>query len=304
MPKHKVKYLAFIFLLIVFMMPSISFADEPLRHVYTAPDNPINVSASGRYIGEADFDNSTGGFSVAEFATGLEWRWLNFSYTGRQYNWNNVNNLSFGNGKNDPWDTIHTLSMGVNFENMINSRWGWFAGITGKSSFEQEMDNSLSAFGQVGLMYRFNNDWTTFFGLIGSVSYDDPTIFPFIRINYRSAKDIGLSANIGIPVSYISYRFNEIIALRAGGGITGNEYRLADDSSVSKKGYVKEEDVTAGIYADITPNFTGIEHLRLSIGAEYTTLREINIYDKDYNKIQDIDIDNAMGGFVRLQYTF
>ncbi len=305
MKLYRLKYLCFFCLFFLFMaLAKTSFADEPLRHVYTAPDNPINVSASGRYVGNADFEDDAGGFSVAEFATSIEWRWFSFSYTGRQYNWENIHKLKFGNGKDDPWTTIHTLSLGLNFENMINQNWGWFAGITGKSSFEQEMDNSFSAFGQAGLVYIFNEDWSTFFGIIGSVSYDDPTIFPFIRINYRSAKDLGFSASIGAPVSYINYRFNEIISLRAGGGMTGNEYKLADDSTVIKKGYIKEQDVTTGLYVDITPNFSNVEHLNISVGAEYTFLREISIYDEDYDKIMDMDMDNALGGFIRLQYTF
>ncbi len=304
MSNYRIKRFSFLLFLFVFIgLASTSFASEPLRQVYIAGE-PINISVAGRYIGNADFEHDAGSYSVAEYAAAIEWHGFSFTYTGRQYSWDDLNKLKFGNGNDDPWGSLHNLSLGYNKRGSINDKWGWFAGITGQSSFEEEMDKSFSAFGQAGFTYRFNDDWSTFFGVVGTVSNDDPMVYPFVGVNYRDPKALGLSASIGFPASYAGYRFNEVIAMRLGATMTGSSYRLADDSPVAKEGYLSEQDLTTGLYVDITPKLFEAGEFAISLGLEYTTLREMEIYDKDYNKMMDIDVDDAFGGFIRLQYTF
>ncbi len=298
------KFLYVFMALSVFMTyPSASFADEPLRQVYLA-GSPINLSVAGRYIGSSDVENGHGSYSVAEYAAAIEWQGLSLTYTGRKYSWDDVAALQFGNGSDEPWETLHNISIGYNKRGVFNDTWGWFAGITGQASFEEEMDKSFSAFGQAGLSYLFSKDWRVHFGVVAMVSYDDPLVAPFIGANYRNPKELGLSASIGFPASYVNYRFNEAFALRLGALMSRNSYRLADDSSVAKEGYLSEQDVTTGLYADITPNLFDKGDLSISLGLEYTMLREIEIHDSDYNSLSDTDVDDSFGGFVRLQYTF
>ncbi len=299
----------FSFFLCFFCVAKISFADEPLRHVYTPTDNPINFSLSGRFMGNADLEGYGGGYSVGEYATSLEWKKLSFTYTGRKYNWDNAYSLPFGNGASDPWETLHKLTLGIKFDGSFENspKWGWFGGVTGISAFEDEMAGSLSAFVQGGLTYDLDGDWNTSFGVLGIFSQDDPLVLPFVRLNYRSPRDLGWSAIIGFPATYASYRFNDVVAVRAGANLSGGNYKLADDSSVVKGGYLEEQELTTGLYADITPQFLGAGgggSLRISIGAEYTTLRELKFYDSDYNKLMENDVDDSFGGLLRVQYTF
>lgn len=302
---HAMKPLSCLCLCILLMgLPNASFASEALRQVYTSSKNPFNVATGGHHYAEADIDGSSGGYSVTEYSASFEWKWLGFSYTGREYDWDNVSALPFGNGADEPWETLHTLTLGANFDGSFNKTWGWFAGATIKSSFEEEIDDSFSGIAQAGFIYQLADDWRVHLGIVGVVSQDDPKVLPFVGINYRSLKDLGWALSFGFPATYASYRFNEIIALRAGAAISANQYRLADNSTVAQKGYLEEEELTFGLYADITPKLFGIEHLLLSIGAEYVTMRELTIYDSSYDKIREKDVDDTFGGFVRLQYTF
>ena len=77
-------------------------------------------------------------------------------------------------------------------------------------------------------------------------------------------------------------------------------YRLADDSSVEPGGFLKVEDMIAGLQLDYSP----LKHLSLEASLSYTITRTFTSYDSDGNHEHEYDVDNALGGMLRLVYRF
>lgn len=272
--------------------------DSVLRYAYGADSDPLNITVNGRAVGDAEVGK--GSFGITEYGAGIEYKWFSMSYSRADYNWSDVGGLPFGNGSDDPWDSLQTLTFGAKADGSFTDTLGWFAGGTVISGFEEDMDGSFSLFYRGGITYRFSDEWRASLGLMGIASQLNPMAAPVIGLDWRSPRDLGWSAGLGIPATFVNYRFNDWAALRGAARWDRSQHRLADDSPVSEKGYVQQSSVTTGVYLDLSP----LERLTVTVGAEYYLDREMKLYDEDRDEIDTWDVDNALGGVLRVRYSF
>ncbi len=103
-----------------------------------------------------------------------------------------------------------------------------------------------------------------------------------------------------LPRTRVQYRFNDLLAARVAAKWERDIYRLSNDSSVAKKGYVEESGYTGGAYLDITP----LAGLKLTVGAELLFDRQLRLYDKGGDEFSKTDVDRSLGAVLRASYSF
>ncbi len=274
--------------LTAFAMPETARAEQP--------DGPrFNVYTQG--YEKADTDEG-GAYSKTESGVSAGYKWFTLAYKQSEYSWSHANSVHFSKGT--PWHTLHKLSLDASFDGMFNDTLGWFASGTILSGFEDEMWDSFTFAPRGGLTFMPSYDWKFHVGAAGLISPVRPLVLPMIGMEWRNEMDYGLSASVGFPATRVQYRFNDFLAARLAARWDRDIYRLANNSNVSRKGYVEESGYTGGAYLDITP----IENLKLTVGAEMLFDRQLRLYDKGGDEFSKTDVDRAVGAVFRASYSF
>jgi len=264
-----------------------------------------SIEMSASYTGASSFDNNGkdlgGEVEIFSASAAISVMDFNITYKNDSYSWDKLKAVPFGNKKDEPWENLHSISMGYNRSGMLNQRWGYFAGANISSEFEKEISDSYSGVGYAGFTYDMPERNLVFrFG--GGASYNEieTTGLPVIGIDWNSRAPVGLSASIGMPETKIAYRFDPqnalVLSLTGEGGV----FRLADDSTVESKGYFESESL-GGM---VTYIFQPVKHCQITVGATYYLDRQYNIYDENGENKKEYDLDNAAGGFVSASFLF
>ncbi len=264
---------------------------------------PISIKASGSYISESDFSDSKAAVSVIGGKIDLKAAGVSFSYEGKNYSWENVDKLDFGNGVDDPWDTLHRVTLGYSHRGKINKNWFYGAGITGTSAFEEEMSNSFGGAIRGNIGYIFNENWKALIGARVFVNSIRTSAMPFLSVMYEDYEEdgSGLFVTIGAPSTEAGYAFTNTAKVRFKFGVDGKTYRLKDSSTVASKGYIATSSMMTGAYFDWKP----FKAFSLSVGPEYYFAREMKTYDEHGNRFGGVSKqDAALGGSLTFGYKF
>lgn len=280
----------------VFLTVTAANAEESLF-------DPITIKATGGMISDADFKDSGGSAQVKTGRISIKSGGFSFGYTAKNYTWSDKQRLNFGNGSDDPWNTLQRLTLGYEHEGEINDNWAYSAEITGSSSFEKEMSGSFGSALRGGFMYTFNDNWKTMFGGRIFVNSIETEIMPYLGVMYENFDTDGSGAfmTLGAPSTEVGYAFSKDSKLRATFDMDGSTTRLKDDSTVARKGYLQTSSMVTGLYYDWNPT----DAFSISFGPEYHFGREMKLYDNDGNKFGNtIKQDSAMGGRLQFGYEF
>lgn len=264
-------------------------------------DGPF-VSMGAQILADAEFDDGEGEVgSTTAFISG-GYSWLNLSYARTDYSWSDVGKLAFGNGSDDPWDTLHALAVSSEHDGMFNDRWGWFAGAALGAAYEDEMSGAweVSAYG--GGVYVWDEHTTVTFGLGAS---EHETGFGFLPLfgvqwDYVGEDGAGWYAALGLPETNVGYAFSRDFSLTLELGIDDDVYRLADDSKVIREGYVGVEDMSLSLAAD----WTLYEDVTLTLAPSYHWGRSMTLYDKNGDKEESYDLNDSFGALLNLSVDF
>lgn len=255
---------------------------------------------SGQTFSKADVDGG-GTYSRTQTRASVGYQWLTLAYTRSDYDWSHTKKAFLGKSRGGtPWDRLQRVAVDASFRGEWTDSVGWFAGGTLVSGFEEQLSDSFSIVGRGGLSWMVNFDLTLRIGAIGSAAPVHSLLIPLIEIDWRDPADYGFSAHLGVPASSLSYRFNDLLAARAAVSWNRELYRLADDSSVARKGYVEDSGFTTGAYLDLTP----LGGLTVTVGAELLANRSLRIYDHNGDRLSKTDVDNALGAVFRVGYNF
>lgn len=265
-------------------------------------DSSFSIRASGRYMSDGDVGDGDGSVAFTSEDLRLQWSMFSLTYSQAQFQWDNIGSLSFGNGVDDPWKRLHRLAFGVEYGGEINDDWFYHTGLTLTSSFEKEMAGSYGGALRGGLGYKLTENVSLLGGIAVMHNPVRTMIAPTLVLEYDGVDQSGAgwTGSIGFPMASLGYQFDTISAVRFNFESTGRTARLADDSTVARKGYVDTSGWQTALYYDWTPS----ENVRLSLGPEYTFGRTLDIYNNDGNKLKDENVDAAWGGSLRFRYSF
>lgn len=214
-----------------------------------------------------------------------------------------MDQLNFGNGNDDPWNSLHRISLGYSHDGTISENWFYGTGITATSAFEEEMSDSFGGAIRGYAGYIFNENWTAMIGARAFINSVRFSAMPFVGLNFKDFdKDgSGFFMNIGLPANEAGYAFSRSSKIRAAFSVQGRTYRLKDSSTVSESGYVEISSMKTGLYYDCVP----LKGLSLSVGPEYHFSRTTKTYDKHGNRFGGKNKqDAAFGGLLSIRYKF
>ena len=113
---------------------------------------------------------------------------LDFNYVMDSYVWDKLDKLPFGNGKDDPWKTLHMLSLEGVYGSKLNARWSYFLKASGSAAFEEHLDSSYldSSLG-AGALYTLSDTWNLIggAGLQYTSAPDEVTPAPIVGIQWN-----------------------------------------------------------------------------------------------------------------------
>lgn len=260
----------------------------------------VSAKVFTRAAAAADFDDRDGGYGVTTVGASVRCPVAEVAYKLSGFDWNDKDALPFGNGSDDPWDTLHTLAVDLRHNAMIDRRWGWFVGGGVGASWEEEVDDSFFGMLRAGALYAVSEDTTVSFGVSANAHRIGLTVFPALSVNYRGADQEGFSATLGAPETWLRYRFDEQWMLRLGAMLNGGAYRLADDSTVEREGYAKIFEIVSALMVDWNPT----PDLRVSFGPELRFARSVNVYNDDGEQRNSYAQDPALGVSASVGYSF
>ena len=280
---------ACLMLLAAIGMPDASWAwesDGPRFNIYTQGYEKANVDEGGSY-------------SKTETGVSAGYKWFTLSYKRSDFSWSDSDSVNFSK-KDSPWDQLNKLTLDASFNGVLNESVSWFAGGSIISGFEDQIWESFTFAPRGGLTFTPTYDLKFHVGAAGLISPVRPLVLPLVGAEWRSEHDYGLSGIIGFPGTRVQYRFNDLLAARVAAKWERDIYRLSNDSSVAKKGYVEESGYTGGAYLDITP----LAGLKLTVGAELLFDRQLRLYDKGGDEFSKTDVDRSLGAVLRASYSF
>lgn len=265
------------------------------------PENRLRFETF--YLEDSDFDveGDTGSFRVFGGLADVKIGWFTAEYGYRQYEWEDVARLPFGDGVRDPWEELHRVGVGFSHDEMVSETWGYFVSGQATAAFEEEMDDSFGFGGWGGLLYRVRS-WETTFRLGAAYSWDEVTsrVLPIVGFSWRNPGARGLSASLGIPVTAATYRVSEAFAIRAGLAFDFDTYRLADDSPVSSAGYLESE----YIGGEVSLLFNLSPAVRLDVSGAWFFDSQLTLHDSDGENGVEYDVDPGAAARVGLSFSF
>lgn len=260
----------------------------------------------GEYLGSADVESGDGEVAVTRTRADIGLSRFTLSWEGSWFTWKNQSGLPFGNGRDDPWNGLHMLALRVDQRGELSERWSYFVQGALRSGFEKQVSRSVGVAANGGLVYAWDDNWTL--GLGGFIGWDPTSDFAFSStfamigpfVQYRHPRAPGFSARLAMPQSELRYAFDQQWSTWIGLGISSGTYRLADDSPVMPKGYVRERQFSTGLFLDYFP----LPNLMLRFGPSYYFERSLQIYDSSGEKTDKYDLDPAVGVKLELEWRF
>jgi hypothetical protein len=270
-----------------------------------APPSGI-LALSGFHLFNSAVGDDQGKVNVTQTRADASWSRFSLGWHSNWYSWENKSSLPFGNGQEAPWDSLHVLTFMVNQRGLLSQRWSYFVQGAIRSGFEKEVSRSVGVAANGGLVYVWSEDWTV--GLGGFIGWDPTTKFAFSStfamvgpfLQYRNPRASGLSGRLGFPQSELRYTVNPVWSTWLGLGVNSDTYRLADDSAVMPRGYVRSRMFTTGLYLDVTPT----PALLLRFGPTYNFSRRLEFYDSGGDKRRSHDLDATLGFEAKVSWSF
>ncbi len=250
-------------------------------------------------VAGADVDGGAGSVAVTGARAVLGGSWGSLGYGVLGYRWSDASRLPFGNG-GDPWNTLHSLRLDLRHEAALGAGWGWFVGGGAFAGWEQEMDDAAGLHARAGVRRVFGPELRLSLG-VGVVAHKTGLgALPVASLAWGDEAAAGLSAVIGVPETWLRFRFDDAWRVRLGVRLEGGTYRLADDSGVVRGGYVRQSGLAGALLADWSP----LRGLTLSFGPEWRFARRLTLYNSDGDEQDSYGVDAAPGFGLGLRYVF
>jgi hypothetical protein len=288
-------------MLVLVAIFTLSFAVQCLAEEQEGHEGGFEAEVEVGGLLDADVGDSKGEVGVNKVEASFSYSGFDLEYGLSSYRWDKVDQLPFGNGSDDPWDSLHEISFSADKTWQANEQWSYFVKGGVSSSFEKEMEDSFEYEVTGAAIYALSPVWQ--FGLGARLSYDavdEVEIMPVGGIYWNQSAETGWSACLGVPDTNLKYQFSPRFSSELSFSVDEGLYRLADDSTVEKKGYLENSGMALGLSFDVALS----ENSLFSIGTEYNFAREFTIYDKDGNEKNNYDVDGALGWFVEFAYEF
>ncbi|MBM9512155.1 DUF6268 family outer membrane beta-barrel protein [Desulfogranum marinum] len=285
-------------------IPTIPFAQETnLQPPYAGGPSSWSSFARGGAVYQFDTDlDEDGSYNTTRFTI----------QTGAGYSWDTQSNVSFsigysydgydfsgdaGLGSLNPWEDIHTISLGVPMRKAIDNNWTAFMIPSIRSTGESgaKFDDTLTGGVLGGFSYRFNDKLTLGPG-IGVISQleDSATVIPILIIDWKINDKWSLNTGRGLgatlgPGLTLNFQPNSTWRFGVGGRYEKLRFRL--DKNGRTAGGVGE-DSSFPVFVNGTYSIDPKANLSIVGGVELGG--ELKVEDKDGQTIEKESYDTGV----------
>ncbi|WP_027186001.1 hypothetical protein [Desulfovibrio inopinatus] len=287
--KFPLLYFGMGFFLLALLVPCFSWADDEIKMPIAGNgviDLPASINGGSGKVGRIR--------AGADVSLKTDYITVNVSVRRDFYSWYKTNRLPFGNGHSSPWEGLNRVGIGLHHSGALSKRFDYFAWVDASASYEKEISGSLGITAGGGGVWTPSPEWAVRLGA-GVVWHQIKSYpFPVLDIMYRPRALDGMEFELGFPYSHIAFQLNNVIGLRLTGEVEYGLYRLADKSSVRRKGYVEFFGYSTGLWVDISPT----ESLKFSFGGAWNFQGGMSLYresgegHKEYSR-EDVPSLNA-----------
>lgn len=258
------------------------------------------VRLSGEHLFSSRFDAGSGKVAVSRAGVDVGLSKFTLGWQTSWYSWQDTSGLPFGNGRDNPWDALHMLSLRVDHRDSLAGKWSYFVQGSLRTGFEDQVSRSAGAAVGGGLVYELNDAWSL--GIGGYAGWDPTGVSAMLgpSIQYRHPRSPGFSARLAMPRSEIRYTFDPTWSVWLSLGLDSGTYRLADDSPVMPRGYLRERRINSGLFLDCSP----APNITLRFGPTYNFQRRMEIHNSSGDKLQTQDLKPTPGLEAWLEWKF
>ena len=261
------------------------------------------IALDSIHVTRAGVDGGPGDYAMTRARVAVEFERFAVGYTRRAFSWYNVDRLPFGDGRQDPWETLHALEVQAKFKGDLWGNWRYYFSGELSSLFEKEFGPaSLDMLAALG--YDFSSRFKVRAGAAIFVHRVRTIVVPVFAFKWwaggLNADKPLFSVSAGLPESTITYHYSDALTLTSFLLVDSKVFRLADDSIVQEGGFAETRDIIIGLRFNYSP----FKNATISLGGGYDFFRELNIYDSDGHEQGSYDVQGAWSGRVRLGINF
>lgn len=265
--------------------------------------NSLNpkVEVWGTHVSQSEFkDSSEGRFDYNTFGIKISNLLFNFQYANSDLNWENVDQLPFGNGKDDPVDKVNRFRLSGKYGIKLNEQMKWINSLGFNLAYETSTNDALSINYMTFIAHQLNQDYQVIYG--GFMNYHPvrTRIFPIAGLNYRFKEPIGFVGLLGFPKSYIGYGFNPTWQLSGGVIFDQFLFKLKENSSLEADGYAEVE----SLQGDVSLRYAHNSRLTVTSSLRWSSEYRFIPYDSDGSKVKSYKLNPIYGLRLGIAYQF
>jgi len=271
---------------------------------------PTNISKTLRlegdvsFVNSAQFSNGLGSVGVIRSSLSADYSIFRLSYGLSHFSWKEKSAVAFSSDSRAPWENLHDVTLQARIlNNKLGDDWRYWVNGELSSSFERDFPGAVGIGFDGGVAYDFWNGWmvglsakTIALSALRDDLFGEVALGMAVAVSQKTLRDtlkaIGLLSGADDGSDKIG--FNLAVST------TEKTYRLSPDSPVRKNGYLGLAHSKVGAYLDYKPNDDWV----LSVGPEFHYSRSYKLYDSAGKLHSSHQLDNAFGGYARVQYAF
>ncbi len=266
-------------------------------------DHGLSLELDILTVGSAALSGSSGRFAFSRSQVDATFHNFTLGYALRVYEWDKVDLLPFGNGRDDPFTDIGTVALKYRKKGPLSGRWRYSASGEISSSFEKQPESpSLDILAAIG--YDFSSRFKVRMGAALFLHEVRSAVVPLAAFKFwgggKSADEPLFSIDVGLPETIVSYhhspRWEFIGSFLADSTVSD----LSDGNPTAGGGFVETRDIVIGLKVKYIPTLSAA----LSAGLGYDIFRRLRFYDPNGNEIADYDVDGALTGRLTIAFRF
>jgi len=221
-----------------------------------------------------------------------------------EFDWSAPESFVENTNGDDPWGSLNSITLGLKHKGLFSEELMYEATAGMISGYEDEMDDSFTAFVGGYAIYAIAPRWAVMLGAFYSRHQEVETDFDFIPIlglSWNSEAVEGFSLALGLPTTEAIWHFSEATRLILDlSSLEGGVYRLADDNQLREEGYVELVSATASLRIEMRiPG--GFD---LGLGICHALDREMKLYDSNGENELSHNVENQPGFSINLKRSF
>lgn len=265
----------------------------------SATSAQAGFSFSTDFIGtdEASIKNSDAELSTRAYGFTASSEFVTFGFQRTDYDFSNL-------GDSDPFDSLNKMYVDLHYQGFVNNNLYYMAGLNLGALYESDLSlgDSYNISPRLAFGYNFKSGMVAFVGAYANFNGAENVYLPILGLKLGEDKEKGWSGAIAYPATFVQYRFNPQWAVNCSFMTVRDTYHIDDDASKGdwSDGYFREESYGAGVGF----NFTPFQHIRLGAGVFSYFDRNFTVYNSSGNEIEEFEVDNAAGAYVRAKLLF